>query len=102
MAANTAKPVMRVSEFSPALIRVRWRPSTARTWPVEYSRKRRIWCPVSAAISRYQAGTNATSSSPASRLRVWLRSANRHAVGNWPNAGAAAGQPGRWQGQWPT
>src|SRR5690348_16277163 len=43
-----------------------------------------------ASMSRYQAGTNATSSSPARRLRLWLRSANRHATGNCRNAGDAA------------
>jgi hypothetical protein len=36
-AANTANPVIRVSAFSPAEISVRWRPSTARIWPVANS-----------------------------------------------------------------
>ena len=91
MAANTANPVIRVRAFSPAVIRVRERASTVRTWPVANSLKLSGWWPASAAISRYQAGTNSTSSRPASRLRAWLRSANRHAVGNWGNAGGGAG-----------
>ena len=38
-------------------------------------------------------GTEDHAHHPASRLRVWLRNANRHAVGNWANAraGRAAG-----------
>src|SRR5215468_6227871 len=44
-----------------------------------------------ACISRYQAGTKATRSRPAS----WLRSENRHAVGNCPNAATCGGAGGR-------
>src|SRR5436309_8473556 len=48
-----------------------------------------------ACINRYQAGTNATSNSPASRLRAWLRSANRHAVGNCRYTTGRGGAGGR-------
>src|SRR5690348_14911497 len=91
MAAKTANPTMIVTEFRPAEIRVRWPPSTVRVRPVANSRNVSGGCPVMASMSRYQAGTNATSSSQARRLRLWLRSANRHATGNCRNAGGAAG-----------
>src|SRR5579871_3838477 len=48
-----------------------------------------------ASISRYQAGTKTTSSSAASRLRAWLRSANRQAVGNCRKTAACRGAGGR-------
>src|SRR5215475_14420100 len=48
-----------------------------------------------ASISRYQVGTKATSSRAASRLRAWLRSANRHAVGNCRYAPGRGGAGGR-------
>src|SRR5689334_5650255 len=89
MAAKMANPTIIVTEFRPALIRVRWPPSTVRTRPVANSRKVSGVCPAIASMSRYQAGMNAISSSQASRLRLWLRSENRQATGNWRNAGAA-------------
>src|SRR6185437_6274716 len=83
---------MMVTALSPAVISVRCPPSTVTSWPAENSLKVSGLCPVMASSSRYQAGTNATSSMKASRLRVWLRTANRHAVGNcWYAARAYAG-----------
>src|SRR5215471_5446047 len=95
MAAKTANPTIIVTEFRPALISVRWPAPTVRVWPVATSRKVSGWCPAMACISRYQAGTKATRSRAASRLRAWLRSENRHAVGNCPNAATCGGAGGR-------
>ena len=71
--------------------------------PGAYSSKVSGVCPAMSSISSHQTGTNAASSSQASRLRAWLRSENRHATGNCRNAGAlggAAGAAGPGQGQW--
>ena len=82
IAAKTANPAIMVTEFSPAVMSVRCPPSTVRPRPVAYSRNvSRVW-PAMPSISSYQAGTNPISSSQASRLRAWSRSAKRHATGN--------------------
>ena len=79
---KTAKPMMMVSEFIPAVTRESSRPSARRITPVEKSLKwSGLWLTIS-AMNRYQAGMNRPSSIQARWFRAWFRSSNRSAVGN--------------------